>query len=242
MRPVISSSGYQEVLDAAALLQLRRSDVLAQLAAGDRPDHVRVVGHGPRLNEQMMRESRQWKHLLSVRQVTTVEDLRTSLPNNRATLASGLKMTSLFDWAATTPAARSLLAQETPGVYYFTRAPLQLKVLNLREVLLQGPESDGQQSVIAVADPTVLAAAMRYWHAVLKNAVPTWSEDDSADGFSPRQRRILEMMRQDLTDQRIADVLGVSLRTVRYEVAAVMTTLGVRSRFSAGVCLGAADP
>ena len=79
---------------------------------------------------------------------------------------------------------------------------------------------------------------MRYWHAVLKQAKPAWSGDADAHGFSTRQQRILEMMRQDLTDQAIADVLGISLRTVRYEVAAVMERLGVRSRFSAGVAIG----
>lgn len=230
---------YQEVLDAAALLQLRRSNLLARLEKPPWPDWVRVVGQGPTLNEQMMRESHEWKHVLSVRQVTTAKDLRVSLPNNRRTLAAGLKMTSLFDWSATTPAARALLAGEPSGVYFFTRAPMQVKILNLREVLLQGPASLHQPCVVAVAEPAAFEAAMRYWHALLKHARPAWV-GEGEEGFSARQQHILEMMRQDLTDQAIADVLGVSLRTVRYEVAAVLAGLGVRSRFAAGVALGTA--
>lgn len=230
---------YQQVLDAAAVLQLHRSRLVADMEEGRRLDGVRVVAEGPSLNEQMMRESRRWTHLLSVRHLTTAPDLRTSLPNNRRTLESGLKMTSLFDWNATTPAARALLAGEAPGVYYFTRAPLQLKVVDLREVLLQGPPSQGRPCVIAVSEPVMLNHAMRYWHAVFTDAVPAWhDEEDQAGGFTGRQRRILELLRQDLTDQAVASVLGVSVRTVRYEVADIMARLGVRSRFSAGVRLG----
>lgn len=237
----MNSWSYQEVLDAAAALQLRRAGVVAALEEGACPDGVRVLGRGPTLNQTMMAEAHGWRHLLSVRQQTTAADLRASLPNNRRTMARGLKMTSLFDWAATTPAARALLAQEASGVYFLTRAPMQLKVVDLREVLVEGPASWSEPSVVGIADPVVLDAAMRYWRAVQKSAVPAWAEHEDADGFSPRQRRVLELMRQDLTDQAVADVLGVSLRTVRYEVAAIMTKLGVQSRFSAGVCLGAAD-
>lgn len=241
MKPRFNSWGYQEVLEAAAALQLRRAGVVAALEAGECPDGVRVVGRGPTLNDTMMAESRRWRHLLSVRQITTAADLRVSLPNNRRRLASGLRMTSLFDWSATTAAARAMLSQEASGVYFFTRAPMQLKVVDLREVFVQGPVSWGEPAVVAVTDPAVLDAAMRYWHLVQRDAAPAWTED-GADGFTPRQRRVLELMRQDLTDQGVADVLGISLRTVRYEVAAILATLGVQSRFSAGLSLGASSP
>lgn len=85
----------------------------------------------------------------------------------------------------------------------------------------------------------MLRAAMTYWKAVLATAEPAWTSPDRTVGqFTSRQRRILELLSHDMTDQSIADTLGVSLRTVRYDVAGILETLGVTSRFAAGLHLG----
>jgi DNA-binding CsgD family transcriptional regulator len=57
----------------------------------------------------------------------------------------------------------------------------------------------------------------------------------------PRHELVLELLAEGLTDQAIARRIGVSIRTVRNDVALVMGSLGARSRFQAGVravCLG----
>lgn len=230
------------MLDAAAELQLGRSAFARTLVADDSFPHVRVLARDPGLNDQMIEQSARWQHLLSIRQSTTARDLRASLPNNRSCLAAGLNMTSLFDWDGTTPAARALVQREQSGVYYFVWAPLNLKVIDMAEVILQGPDEDGHSTVMAVRTPAMLRAAMTYWKAVLATAVPAWNRSDGRDGqFTARQRRILELLSNDMTDQSIADLLGVSLRTVRYDVAGILETLGVTSRFAAGLHLGMGD-
>lgn len=235
-------SARQAVLDAAAELQLGRSAFARTLVADDSNPYVRVLARDPGLNDQMMEQSARWQHLLSIRQPTTARDLRASLPNNRSCLAGGLSMTSLFDWHGTTPAARALLQREQPGVYYFAWAPLNLKVIDMAEVILQGPDENGLATVMAVRTPAMLRAAMTYWKAVLATAVPAWKSSDGRDGqFTARQRRVLELLSNDMTDQSIADLLGVSLRTVRYDVAGILETLGVTSRFAAGLHLGLSD-
>lgn len=236
----------QAVLDAAAELQLCRSAIVRALTAGETVPHVRVVARDPGLNAQMMAESRRWRHLLSIRQATTGPEIRASLPNNRSCLAGGLKMTSLFDWDGTTPAAKALLQREPAGVYYYVWAPLNLKIIDMTEALLQGPTDNGYSTVIAVRTPAVLRAALHYWKAVLAMARPAWIDpvDDTGDGvgqFTNRQRRILELLSRDMTDQSIADTLSVSLRTVRYDVASILNALGVTSRFAAGLHLGITD-
>jgi DNA-binding CsgD family transcriptional regulator len=233
----------QVVLDAAAELQLRRSAIVRALVAGESTPQVRVVAREPDLNAQLMAESRRWRHLLSIRQCTTGPEIRASLPNNRRCLAVGLNMTSLLDWDGTTPAARALLQREPAGVYYYVWAPLNLKIIDMTEALLQGPAENGCSTLIAVRTPAVLRAALNYWKAVLATARPAWihSSDVMGSGagqFTSRQRRILEMLSQDMTDQNIADALGVSLRTVRYDVAGILDALGVTSRFAAGLHLG----
>lgn len=230
------------MLDAAAELQLGRSAFARTLVAGDSGAHVRVLAREPGLNDQMIEQSARWQHLLSIRQSTTARNLRVSLPNNRSCLARGLNMTSLFDRDGTTPAARALLQREQRGVYYFVWAPLDLKVIDMAEVILQGPDENGLSTVMAVRTPAMLRAAMTYWKAVLATAEPAWISPDGRDRqFTTRQRRILELLSSDMTDQSIADLLGVSLRTVRYDVAGILETLGVTSRFAAGLHLGMSD-
>lgn len=61
----------------------------------------------------------------------------------------------------------------------------------------------------------------------------------------PRHEMVLELLAEGLTDQTISRRIGVSVRTVRNDVALVMSSLGARSRFQAGVravCLGLLTP
>lgn len=209
------------------------------LTTGDHSPGVRILARGPALNDQMMEQSRAWRHLLSVRDATTAPNLRASLPNNRTCVAEGLQMTSLFDWNGTTSAARTLLRREQPGIYYFSWAPTNVKVIDMAEVILQGPDDNGHPTVIAVRTPEIVRAALNYWKVVLALAEPAWGGTESVGPtFTPRQRRILSLLGSDMGDQAIADLLGVSLRTVRSDIARILDSLGVSSRFAAGLQLG----
>jgi len=55
-----------------------------------------------------------------------------------------------------------------------------------------------------------------------------------AGRLTPAQQAVLELMAQGLTDAVIARRAGVSVTTVRRHVTAIMTRLGVASRFAAG--------
>ncbi|AHH94778.1 helix-turn-helix transcriptional regulator [Kutzneria albida] len=54
-------------------------------------------------------------------------------------------------------------------------------------------------------------------------------------GQAPRHRRVLRLLAEGLTDDAIARQVGVSVRTVRNDMAAAMVSLDARSRFQAGV-------
>ncbi|RJQ78782.1 LuxR family transcriptional regulator [Pseudonocardiaceae bacterium YIM PH 21723] len=51
-------------------------------------------------------------------------------------------------------------------------------------------------------------------------------------------RRVLSMLATGLTDEAISVRLGISTRTIRRRLAAIMRRLGVRTRFQLGVYLG----
>lgn len=233
----IPEAARQAVLDAAAVLQVRRSEVAALAGRGEAPD-VDIVGIRPEdVNGWMMEASADWRELFSVRPAATATQLRVSLPRNRALVEDGLRMVSIFDADALDLDARLLLANEPVGRYRFSVAPVQMKIVDRRYVLLQGPVIDGEASVMAVSSGPCLEAAWGYWQASLASSFPVPEEVGTLGDLTARQQQVVALMATGLGDEAIAVSLGVSVRTVRSDVAALLDTLGVKTRFAAGVRL-----
>lgn len=227
---------HQAALDAAAHLQVRRSEAAA-LAARGALTEGELVGVGmSAVQEWLTTESEGWRELLSVRPSASAAQLRASLPTNRRRLREGVRMVSTFDYHGLDTDARLLLANEPVGDYLFVRAPVQMKIVDRRLVLLDGPVIEGAPSLMAIHAGPCLQAAWHYWDAVVASAVP--AEDVGGAGLgalTPRQRQVVALLASDLGDDAIAASLGLSVRTVRADIAAILTFLGVKSRFAAGV-------
>lgn len=231
----VPESARQAVLDAAAVLQVRRSEAAAQVASGTAPD-IEVVARHPHINPWMVEASQTWGELFSVRPSTTTAQIRASLPNNRVLLERGIRMVSIFDRHGVEPGARAILAAEPAGTYLFSIAPVQMKIVDRKFVLLHGPEVDGEPSVMAVSSPRCMDAAWRYWEATISASSPPDGVTSFGD-LTPRQRQVVALMATGAGDEAIAATLGVSVRTVRSDVAALLDLLGVKTRFAAGVRL-----
>ncbi len=236
-RKRIAEPDRQAVLDAAALLQVRRTEIATALAEG-RPVDAEIVGASSKRRSQLFLEDQDsWTELLSVRPAATSYQLRGSLPNTRRLLAAGLRMTSIYDADGVSPDARLLLAGERAGTYLVSVAPVQMKIVNREYVLLQGPFRDGQGTVMAVRSRPCLDAAWRYWEVVQKTAIAVGETVDPPAVLTPRQGQVVALMASGANDNAIAVALGVSVRTVRSDVAGILDALGVSSRFAAGVRL-----
>ena len=94
----------------------------------------------------------------------------------------------------------------------------------------------GPQANVARTGPLLdsyCQLADRLW----EGAVDMRSGRLQVPGLADKQRRetVLRLLADGLTDEAIARRIGVSVRTVRSEVAALMTKLNARSRFQAGL-------
>jgi DNA-binding CsgD family transcriptional regulator len=225
------------VLDAGMALWAARARVLQSLADGTARD-CHIGGVGDEINDWLFEESPSWRHLLSVRPTGTAAQLRRSLPNNRALVDAGLEMVSVFDYERLEEECRQLIVAEPLGQYLFAVAEVQMKVIDHERVLLDGPSVGGEPSVMVCRAPAVLEAAMRYWNAVLGSAFDCGQERAAEPRLTERQRLVVGLMQDGMTDEAMARQLEVSVRTVRSDVAAVLEALQVRSRFSAGFRLG----
>jgi DNA-binding CsgD family transcriptional regulator len=233
----------QDVLETASVLQLQRGEVAHGLTdrdarGGPALDGAEVMARGnEQINVWMMRAAHEWRELLSVRPTASAAQLRMSMPNNDELLRGGIRMVSVFDHYGLEREGRAVLAAAgAPDVYRVGLAPVQMKIVDRGTVLLQGPFLGRQPSVMAVRRRGVVAAAWRYWHAVLASCDDV-GPVEPAVVLTARQRRIMALLATDLGDEAIAAALGVSVRTVRADIAEVQRALGVRSRFAAGARL-----
>ena len=89
---------------------------------------------------------------------------------------------------------------------------------------------------LAVVRQRGVVEAMAWWFEELwgRAAVPALADAESELRLDLRQF-LLEQLAAGAHDEQIARKLGISLRTVRRRVAALMTELGADSRFQAGV-------
>ena len=228
----------QAVLDSAANLQLRRSEAAA-LAVRDELTDGEVVAVGMAATQRWLHTTgTTWRENLSVRTAASASHLRASLAVNRERLESGARMVSVFDYHGLDTDARLLLANEPVGDYLFGRAPIQMKIIDRSFVILEGPSVDGAMSLMTIHSGACLDAAWHYWDAVVASAIPVEDAGISDLGLlTKRQRQVVALLASDLGDDAIAASLGVSVRTVRTDVAAVLAALGVKSRFAAATRL-----
>jgi DNA-binding CsgD family transcriptional regulator len=104
-------------------------------------------------------------------------------------------------------------------------------------------EQRGNEPAIGVAMlrlPSVVEAITRLFTQAWAAAVPIGTCGVHEHGeLSDREKEVLELLAAGCTDASVAARLEVSVRTVRRSMAAIMSRLGARSRFQAG--LKAAD-
>ncbi|WP_354637861.1 helix-turn-helix transcriptional regulator [Kitasatospora camelliae] len=102
-------------------------------------------------------------------------------------------------------------------------------------VLPVDPDSRSPDAVLVTA-PGVISALLALFEAVWCTAVPLGQVGPPReDGLSRQEEALLRLLAQGLTDDAAANRLGLSVRTVRRNTAALMARLGARSRFEAGV-------
>jgi DNA-binding CsgD family transcriptional regulator len=232
--PSVSAESHQQILDLAAAVQLRRREIADRLGAGLEVE-AETFGQGESaVNTRLSGEVLQWPEYRSLRPRITAEQLRWTLPRSRAAVAAGVHMVSIFDRDGVSSTGAALLAAEDPALFRLSVVPVQLKLLNRDIVLLQGPFVRDEPTVMAVRDRACVAAAWRYWRAVETVSYEPRRGVPGLDGLTDRQCAIVGMLGDDATDEAIATALGVSVRTVRYDIADLMDVLGVRSRFAAG--------
>ena len=114
--------------------------------------------------------------------------------------------------------------------------PADLTVVDDALALLPGERGDLAVVRLSSVVGAVTALFRQLWAAASPLTAP---ELTTGTGLTALERELLALLSAGATDESAAARLGISVRTVRRMMAGIMTRLGARSRFQAG--LKAAD-
>ncbi|MFJ4090615.1 LuxR C-terminal-related transcriptional regulator [Kitasatospora sp. NPDC089913] len=91
---------------------------------------------------------------------------------------------------------------------------------------------------LCTEEPGIVASLVALFEQTWETAAPLGGDprpEDAGTGLSPGERELLRLLSTGLTDDAAAKRLGVSVRTVRRQMAALMERLEAASRFEAGL-------
>ena len=115
--------------------------------------------------------------------------------------------------------------------------PVRMTVIDAAAALLPADRHPGRPADTAMVRlPGVVDTAIALFDRLWAAAAPLTAADATRGaGLTDRERELLALLSAGYTDESAALRLGVSVRTVRRTMSAVMIRLGARSRFQAGL-------
>jgi DNA-binding CsgD family transcriptional regulator len=234
----VEATSRQEVLDASLRLQLVRARFCDEVAAKRPGDaEVFVVRDQHAMKNWFEDQCARSTELVAVTW-TRQQSLDTFVPShrfNQELVASGVRMTSFFDTSEGDPMLTDFLVAAEDMPYHLGYGPIQLKLMDGKRVIVEGPQLGGHRSLLVLHCPEAVNATNQYLRAVRRGSVRAAELRYDETGLTPRQRVIAALLGDGCTDDDIADRLTLSVRTVRYEVARLLDALDVKTRFAAGL-------
>lgn len=163
---------------------------------------------------------------------TTAGPLHTARSVHRHNLRRGVRYRVLCQTDDRSGTRLADLAQAGAQVRVASRVPVDALVIDRAVAIFPG----GTAGAAVANTPGIVTATVelfeQMWPRHVRSAV-----ESSPHGPDPstQDRELLFMLSAGLVDETIAAQLGVSVRTIRRRISAIMSRLGARSRFQAGV-------
>ncbi|GAA0274474.1 helix-turn-helix domain-containing protein [Streptomyces polychromogenes] len=119
--------------------------------------------------------------------------------------------------------------------------PPRLIVFDRRTAIVPIDPSHTRKGALCTTAPGIVAALVALFEQTWENALPLDTDprvDRDAEGLASAERSLLRLLAAGMTDEAASKRLGLSLRTVRRQMAALMERLDATSRFEAGLKAG----
>ena len=151
-------------------------------------------------------------------------------------MASGRKSRAIYPVRALNEAPEALRTRARLGeqIRVISELPTRMFILGDAHAVLPEPLGYADEPRVHIRQRSIVAALTLWFEALWANAAPVPALD-TGEARPDLRRFLLEQLVAGSQDEVIARKLGISLRTVRRRIAALMTELGVDTRFQAGV-------
>lgn len=151
-------------------------------------------------------------------------------------LATGRKSRAIYPLRALTEAPEALRTRARLGeqIRVISELPTRMFILGDSHAVLPEPLGFADEPRVHIRQRSIVAALTLWFEALWATATPV-PDFDSGEARPDLRRFLLQQLVAGAQDEVIARKLGISLRTVRRRIAALMVELGVDTRFQAGV-------
>lgn len=161
-------------------------------------------------------------------------DRRRAAPRSVVTNGARFQMIYQIGYLNTPAGSRFIEDSAQLGEEIRIRPDVPLKMLHVDDAIALVSTDRAAQTALLVRAPAILSMLGEWFDLLWEHSgtMATCVDDDGA--LTASQRRVLELMAVD-GDEAIARRLNMSITTVRRNVKAIYTALGVDNRFAAGV-------
>lgn len=163
-------------------------------------------------------------------------------PLDESALARGVQLMTVYqDSARNDPAtfAYARWVSDRGGqVRTCPETPPRLLVFDRRVAIVPIDPANTRRGALCTSAPGIVASLVSLFEQTWETAIPLGADHRSSaeeEGLSPAERGLLKLLASGMTDEAAGKRLGVSIRTVRRQMAALMERLDATSRFEAGL-------
>ncbi|MER5726896.1 LuxR C-terminal-related transcriptional regulator [Streptomyces sp. NPDC002138] len=167
--------------------------------------------------------------------------LEASRPLDQRALSRGIEMRSVYQDSTrndpTTLAYARWLTEQGAQVRTSPLLPPRLLVFDRTVAVVPIDPQNSRLGALCTSAPGIVASLVSLFEQTWESAVPLGADRPRPSDTRPTtaELELLKLLASGMTDETAAKRLGVSLRTVRRQMAALMERLHATSRFEAGL-------
>lgn len=167
--------------------------------------------------------------------------LKASQPLDQDVLDRGVTLLTLYqDSVRNDPATHSYAQWLTELGGQVRTAPVlppRMLIFDRETAMVPIDPSNSSLGALCTSEPGLVVSLISVFEQAWNSAVPLGARVpvDAATGLSAMDRELLRLLASGLTDEAAGRRLGVSARTIRRQMAALMEHLDAASRFEAGL-------
>jgi DNA-binding CsgD family transcriptional regulator/predicted DNA-binding transcriptional regulator len=163
-------------------------------------------------------------------------------PLDAAALARGITIMTLLQDSARRDRATRAHARWLTGLGAQVRTaavlPVRMLIFDRQAAVVPIDASNTRLGALCTTEPGIVSSMLAVFEQAWDAAVPfgaALAAEDPGTGLTRSDRELLRLLSAGMTDETAGSRLGISARTVRRQMAALMERLNASSRFEAGL-------